>query len=374
MATRYWVGGETNSATNPWNATATANWSTTSGGAGGASAPTIADDVVFDANSAVWTSITTYYNVIVATGAVCKNFSAVGSGIEGPRFKPDAASSILEINGSMAVPLNRDSVYWAKDTGKLLTIKFSSTTTGNTISVSADTTTCGCTFDGVGGEWTLLSRFVVNSGEAVTLTNGVHKLNALNLTAGYFYSSNSNVRTLNFGGIGTSGITLYGSSGTVFDCTNSTNLTVVTAIQRYIYLIGTGTKTFAGGGKTWGTVTLEGNTVTVTGSNTFQGVFNAITATPMTLLFTAGTTQTFLSTVNLSGAASNLLTINSTVSGTQATLSKAAVSTVTANYVNIKDSNATGGAAWLAYNATNSGNNTGWAFPGAVGSSMMMFC
>lgn len=194
------------------------------------------------------------------------------------------------------------------------------------------------------------------------------------MTAGYFYSSNSNVRTLNFGGIGTSGITLYGSSGTVFDCTNSTNLTVVTAIQRYIYLIGTGTKTFAGGGKTWGTVTLEGNTVTVTGSNTFQGVFNAITATPMTLLFTAGTTQTFLSTVNLSGAASNLLTINSTVSGTQATLSKAAVSTVTANYVNIKDSNATGGAAWLAYNATNSGNNTGWAFPGAVGSSMMMFC
>jgi fibronectin-binding autotransporter adhesin len=44
MATRYWVGGAGN-----WSSTA--KWSTTSGGSSGASVPTSADDVIFDANS-----------------------------------------------------------------------------------------------------------------------------------------------------------------------------------------------------------------------------------------------------------------------------------------------------------------------------------
>jgi len=44
MATRYWVGGAGN-----WSSTA--KWSTTSGGASGASVPIATDDVVFDANS-----------------------------------------------------------------------------------------------------------------------------------------------------------------------------------------------------------------------------------------------------------------------------------------------------------------------------------
>ena len=44
MADRYWVGGTGN-----WSDTS--HWSATSGGAGGASKPTSADDVHFDANS-----------------------------------------------------------------------------------------------------------------------------------------------------------------------------------------------------------------------------------------------------------------------------------------------------------------------------------
>lgn len=46
MANRYWVGG-----TGTWDASSTANWSATSGGASGASAPTSADPVFIDANS-----------------------------------------------------------------------------------------------------------------------------------------------------------------------------------------------------------------------------------------------------------------------------------------------------------------------------------
>lgn len=45
MASRYWIGGGTNS---NWNASPTTNWSATSGGAVRVAAPTIADDVFFD--------------------------------------------------------------------------------------------------------------------------------------------------------------------------------------------------------------------------------------------------------------------------------------------------------------------------------------
>jgi len=46
MANRFWVGG-----TGTWDATVGTKWSATSGGTGGASIPTAADDVYFDANS-----------------------------------------------------------------------------------------------------------------------------------------------------------------------------------------------------------------------------------------------------------------------------------------------------------------------------------
>lgn len=46
MADRYWVGG-----TGTWNNSNTANWSTSSGGSGGASVPTNLDFVYFDSNS-----------------------------------------------------------------------------------------------------------------------------------------------------------------------------------------------------------------------------------------------------------------------------------------------------------------------------------
>jgi hypothetical protein len=64
MADRYWVGGG-----GTWSSTITTNWSETSGGAGGASAPTSLDDVYFDANSDAGSPFT----VTISTGAVNRN-------------------------------------------------------------------------------------------------------------------------------------------------------------------------------------------------------------------------------------------------------------------------------------------------------------
>ena len=63
MATYYWVGGS-----GTFSYTSTANWATTSGGAGGKGPPTSVDDVRFDANSS-----TTDYTVTVSGGVAAQN-------------------------------------------------------------------------------------------------------------------------------------------------------------------------------------------------------------------------------------------------------------------------------------------------------------
>lgn len=97
-----------------------------------------------------------------------------------------------------------------------------------------------------------------------------------------------------------------------------------------------------------------------------------------TITFAAGSTTT-VTAFTLSGSAGNLVTINSSVPGTQFTLVKTS-GTVTANYLQIQDSNATGGAIWDASNGTNVnlGNNSGWYFttpptPTSVNGQFMAF-
>ena len=65
MATRYWVGGS-----GTWNSTSTTNWSASSGGAGGASAPTYADDVVFDSLSNATAYTVTLGHSFQGTGTI----------------------------------------------------------------------------------------------------------------------------------------------------------------------------------------------------------------------------------------------------------------------------------------------------------------
>jgi hypothetical protein len=63
MADRYWVGGS-----GSWNSTT--KWSTTSGGASGASVPTSSDNAIFDVNSG-----TAHFNVTVTDNATCADLT-----------------------------------------------------------------------------------------------------------------------------------------------------------------------------------------------------------------------------------------------------------------------------------------------------------
>ena len=61
MASRFWVGG-----TGTWDASNTTNWSATTGGAGGASVPSVADTVTFNSKSGSGTCTLAYSPEVVS--------------------------------------------------------------------------------------------------------------------------------------------------------------------------------------------------------------------------------------------------------------------------------------------------------------------
>jgi hypothetical protein len=215
MADRYWVGG-----TGTWSSTNTANWSASSGGATGASVPTAADNVFFDANSNVGTGAFTV--TMANTPRVCNDITI--SGLDGTMTL--AGTSIgLTVSGSLSFPATN---FTRSYTG---TTTFNATTTGKTITTNGVAFGAGVTLDGVGGEWILGSAFSCGS-STLTVTNGTFDTSTSNyaVTAGLFSSSNSNTRTIK---LNNSIVTLSGS----FSCAFTINLTF-NAGQSQILLTG----------------------------------------------------------------------------------------------------------------------------------------
>lgn len=222
------------------------------------------------------------------------------------------------------------------------------------------------TIDGVGGTWQLADALVVGSTRILTLTNGTFNANNQNVTCGLFASSNSNIRTITMG----SGIWTLSSTGTVWNLATSTNLTL-TANTSTIKITDTSAtaRTFSGGGKTynnfWSSAGAGTASLTIVGSNTFADFKDDGTAAH-SILFTTGTTQ-IVATFTVSGTAGQLITINSTTTGTH-TLTKSSSGLIQRNYLNIQHSVATPSNTWFA--GANSTNNqdtvtagSGWLFP-----------
>ncbi len=215
------------------------------------------------------------------------------------------------------------------------------------------------TVDGVGGTYALQDTLTATS--VLTLTNGTFNANNNNISTPAFSSSNSNTRTIS---MGTGTWTLSGT-GTVWTTATATNLTITPGTSTIAITDTSSTsKTFAGGGKTYYDITITGvgtGAFVLTGANTFH-TFTLNTNTAKTLTFPASATTTITGTFSVSGQSGQLLTINSSLSGTAATLSKAN-GTVSCNYLSLQDSAATGGAVWNAgSNSTNVSGNTGWNF------------
>jgi hypothetical protein len=117
------------------------------------------------------------------------------------------------------------------------------------------------------------------------------------------------------------------------------------------------------GGLSLPTLNLGGSSdVYINTAQTFYNVTNTVQPASLTLKDSA--TITF-SNFSLRGTAGNLVTVQSSSTSFQTTLSKSS-GIVDCDYLYIRDNNATGGATWYAgANSTNFVNNTGWIFTGA---------
>lgn len=225
------------------------------------------------------------------------------------------------------------------------------TSAGKTITFIINISTFGATFR-------LLDALTSNN--TLTLIAGTFNFNGFNVTCSGFTLGGTNQRTFN---LGSSTLTITGTGG--FSNATLTNLTM--SGSGTVSLTSASAKTFNGGGGTYPYTINNGGAgvLTIQGSNTITTLSNSVQ--PTTFRFTSGTTTT-LTNWNVSGTPGNLVTIDSINSGTNTTppiLSKSS-GTVSANYLAITFSNATGGASWNAGpNSVNNGVNSGWIFAAA---------
>lgn len=312
MANRYWVGGN-----GTWNASNTANWSATSGGAGGASVPTSADAVYF--NAASGTGVATLEQDV---DCLTINLTAFSGTLDWATYK-------IKIAGSGTTIFRNDTTYTV-----------------------AGTPVIDCTYSGSTGTRTL-TMFATSEANSISvlISAGSDTIN----------HTTSNFKNLDFTGF--SG-TLTGVGRTVYgNLTFSTGMTLGSAAGATTFGATSGTKTITTNGKTVDfplTFNGIGGTWQFADALT-QGSTRAFTITNGTVKLKANATST-VGGFATSGSTQKYL--QSTTAGSQATLSQAS-GTVTVSYLSIKDIAATGGATWNAYRNSgnvNGGNNTGWSF------------
>lgn len=174
MATRYWVGGS-----GTWDASTTTNWSATSGGAGGASAPTSTDDVVIDTSSGT--------GAISCSAAVCQNLTVTATQAisVGDPARPWYLES-LSVYGSLSVVSGGSFTFNTTNLGSIWTITFASNNTTKSF-VTGGKAIHACSFQGgsdvynIGNDITSINRF--------SLDGGTFNTNNYNLTGSFYISS-----------------------------------------------------------------------------------------------------------------------------------------------------------------------------------------
>lgn len=362
MANRFWVGGS-----GTWDNVSTANWSATSGGAGGASAPTSVDDVFFDANSG--TAATVTIQATAGGRAATVDKSDITLLLAG---SPTLANIFTFTQGTLDLAGNNLTVLrFLTQNSNTRTIAFgagSIIVTGNAAAIVG--------FIGTGLTLTGSKNIVSNyAGATGTRTfsmsaTGTTETNVPNIaiTAGTDTVANlARVRTLDFTGFkGT-----YNSAtvkqifgGLIFD----PGMTITGSASNHAFAATSGPFTirsagltldfpmqFSGIGGVW-----EFDDALTQGS-TRAFVYGTLPTAAGTLRLKAGVTST-VGLFETRGTGSRFL--QSTTPGVQATLSQAS-GTVNASNLVIQDINATGGATWNAYvdyDNEDAGNNDGWNF------------
>lgn len=349
MSNRYWVGG-----TNDWNATAGTKWASTSGGAGGQSVPTSADDTFFDANSGSSVITLTFTGNVKSLN--CNGFTGT--------LKSDTARNIV-VSGS--------------GTSNSANVVFSATMTSwgslnLQMNFSAD-----CTITNNGHQW--LGSLLVNgsSGNKVSFLDSFYSSGQILHYVGELNFNNQSVRTVSYNANTSGGArVLTMTSSTLTLVASDTNFTPTSGTLTVS--AGTSTILFTGstcnmypGGNTF-------NNITITGTGTFNFYNSSVTMATLTIgagktvQFSTAMGRTYTITDLVSnGTSGSFAVILGDTPGTGADLQKTS-GTVTVSNISIKDIAASGGATFnvnIPY--TNAGGNTGWNFQNITGGSFIPF-
>ncbi len=329
MANRYWVGG-----TASWDGTAGTKWSTTSGGAGGASVPTTADDVFFDANS---TGTCTISTVDVSAKSInCTGFAGTITG-----------NKNITVVGSVTI-----------SAGMTYTHTGTVTFTGTGTLTTAGKTFSAVTINGAGITLTLGDALNIGT-RSLTVTRGTFDTANYNVTAGSLSSSNTNARAIT---LGSSTVTLSGSAALNFATT--TNITFNAGTSQIN--ISSSSTTATGGGLSFYNVSFTSSVAgsrVLSGANTFNNLTLTANALGLSQLELAND-QTVNGTFTCAGLAVTIRGfVRSSTIGTTSTITAAAIS---ANNCDFRDITLAGAAAGASPTlAGDCGGNSGITFPAA---------
>ncbi|MFL5753351.1 MAG: hypothetical protein ACJ76F_08090, partial [Bacteroidia bacterium] len=387
--TLYWVGGSGNWSYN-------LHWASTSGGNGGSCPPTSIDDVIFDENSF---SDTGQVVTIDLTDVSCNNMSWVNQQYS-PSVACDFYPHYVNIYGNF---LMDPTVKW-KFTGRL---SFKSTSAGKNITAPG-VDLGSVSLDGTGG-WILQDSIhckylAINHGTLNSNNKRIYCDNLFQVNSGYnglylgtsevyapdgltFQASStavldadsssliSNVVQLPTGKLFNQ-ITIVPCSGTMTSSVGDTlpcpALASLTATSCTIKLISGNTSMgFYGSGNTVGKLKVYQD-LSVGSSNTYDSLY--LYNPGKTITLASSTTQTISGNIlNSANCTTGITSINSGISGMQATIVKTS-GAVTLNALVLKDIKAMGGAVFTANNSTAVSGVTGWTInnpsvtaPGATG-------
>lgn len=369
MANRFWVGGS-----GTWDASSTANWSASTGGAAGASAPGVADAAIFDGNSGGGVATTSGNLSIISINMQAANTTGItlGGSMTLSGNCTHAANTldlnnnaltcaIYATNSSTARTLAFGSTGELVITGSGTTVYNSSTATNLTVTGTPKVTLNYAGSTGTRG---------INAGGATTYSPSNPKIN-FNITAG---TDTVNLGGTNvFGNVDFTGFTgSYGFTGSdpqfFGNLTFGTGMTGPSSATRSLRFMATsGTQTITSNGVTIDSgITCEGGATYTFADALTQGATQPFTFSLGTVKLKNGVTST-VGAFATTGTTQKFL--ESTLAGSQATLSQAS-GTVSVSYLTIKDINATGGATWNAFTTNDNvdaGNNLGWDFSTQIG-------
>lgn len=233
---------------------------------------------------------------------------------------------------------------------------FSGASGTKTIQSNGTTLNCNITFDGAGSTFKFLDA-CNNGGRPVILTNGILDLNTQTVSFGQITTA-TGTKNITFNG---GYLYLTGTNGFVNTVPTGFTTTAGSA-NGFIYMSYALAKTFTGGGSSFAATLVQAaaGALTVSGSNTFLGGLTNTTQ-PAPIAFTSSTTNTFNGDIKLKGSAGKLIVITAVTAGTAATWSHTG-STVSCDYISVKDNTASGTVPFYAgAHSVLVSNTTNWS-------------